>query len=56
MFFLGGAKLFSVQGAFLLAVYSSPYIPFALCDSCPKRLVIVIKWEKENENYHNSIY
>jgi len=34
----------------------SPYIPFALCDSRPKRLVIVIKWGKGNGNYHNSTY
>ena len=27
----------------------SPYIPFALCDSRTKRLVIVIKWGKGNE-------
>ena len=27
----------------------SPYIPFALCASRPKRLVIVIKWGKGNE-------
>ena len=34
----------------------SPYIPFALCDSRPKQLVIVIKWENKNGNYHNSTY
>jgi len=34
----------------------SPYIPFALCASRPKRLVIVIKWGKGNGNYHNSTY
>jgi len=34
----------------------SPYIPFVLCDSRPKRLVIVIKWGKENGSYHNSTY
>jgi hypothetical protein len=34
----------------------SPYIPFALCYSRPKRLVIVIKWENKNGNYHNSTY
>ena len=34
----------------------SPYIPFALCASRPKRLVIVIKWGKGNGTYHNSTY
>jgi len=34
----------------------SPYIPFALCDSRPKRLAIVIKWGKGNGSYHNSTY
>jgi len=34
----------------------SPYIPFALCDSRPKRLVIVINWETGNGNCHNSTY
>jgi len=35
----------------------NPYIPYALLsDPPPVRLVIVIKWEKENRSYHNSTY
>ncbi len=33
----------------------NPYIPYTLLsDPPPKRLVIVIKWEKGNMDYHNS--
>lgn len=34
----------------------SPYIPFALCASRPKQLIIVINWEKRNGKYHNSTH